>query len=47
MLRLQRGSGLGESALCAAVARWLGLNYVRLLLTLAGWLVALRALATS
>ena len=44
MLRLQRASATSETVVRDAVARWMGLNYLRVLLTLLAWLAALNVL---
>jgi hypothetical protein len=44
MVRLQRGSGMPDEETLATLAQWTWLNYGRHVLTLAGWLIAMRAL---
>jgi hypothetical protein len=45
MLRLQRDSAASEPAVRHAFARWVRLNHLRNLLTLAAWLMALKTLS--
>lgn len=47
IIRLQRTPPLPQTAVRAALARWVGLNYVRNSLTLVAWIAALRVLAMS
>lgn len=46
MIRLQRSQALPQTAVRAALARWVRLNYVRNTLTLVAWIAALKVLAT-
>jgi hypothetical protein len=45
MLKLQRGQVLPASKAAVAATRWTTLNHVRMVLSLAAWLAALRALS--
>jgi len=45
MVRLMGGQGLTEAEVTGALSRWLLMNHGRHLLTLAGWLAALKALS--
>lgn len=45
MVRLRDATGMSESGIRAAIARWARLNYLRLAITFAAWLAALRALS--
>ncbi len=44
MARLQRGTGMADAQALATLSQWMWLNNGRHLLTLAGWLLAMRAL---
>jgi len=43
-IKLQRGENLSASKITSLVSWWIGLNYVRNIFTLAGWLLALKSL---
>ena len=45
MVRLMGAEALPEAEVRAALSQWMGLNHGRHLLTLAGWLAALKALS--
>ena len=47
MVRLMSTEGLADGYINAALSHWLLMNHGRHLLTLAGWLAALKALSLS